>query len=83
MQAALLASYRNLGGLLVRSGRSPHPAGRTLSFPVTVTSPDRERSGIRPTAVLRGARVVIGPLTASTGRCGHTDRDRHADTGTE
>jgi len=66
MQAALLASYRNLGGLLVRSGRSPHTRpGETLSFPVTVTSPDRERSGIRLTAVLRGARVVTGPLTAA------------------
>ena len=63
MQAALLASYRNLSGLLVRSGRSPRSRpGEALSFPVTVTSPERERSGIRLTATLRGVRVNAGPL---------------------
>lgn len=66
MQAALLASYRNLSGLQVRSGRSPRTRpGETLSFPVTVTSPDRTRAGIRLTAVLRGVRTVIGPMTAT------------------
>lgn len=66
MQAALLASYRNLSGLLVRSGRSPRTRpGETLSFPVTVASPGRERGGIRLTAVLRGKRIDTGPLHAA------------------
>ena len=47
MQAALLTSYRNLRGLVVASGRSPHcRVGESVSFPVTLVSPERAREGI-------------------------------------
>ena len=47
MQAALLVSYRNLRGLIVRAGRSPHcQLGESLSFSVALASPDRVRDGI-------------------------------------
>ena len=47
MQAALLTSYRNLRGLIVASGRSPHGrVGNVVSFPITLASPERAREGI-------------------------------------
>ena len=47
MQAALLTSYRNLRGLIVASGRSPHcRVGETVAFPITLASPERAREGI-------------------------------------
>lgn len=62
MQAALLASYRNLRGVVVRSGRSPHcKAGETLSFPLLIASPDRAREGIMLTG-------TSGQQAARTGR---------------
>lgn len=48
MQAALLTSYRNLRGLVVATGRSPHcRVGETIAFPITLASPERAREGIR------------------------------------
>ena len=47
MQAALLTSYRNLRGLVVASGRSPHcRVGEDATFPITLVSPERAREGI-------------------------------------
>lgn len=47
MQAALLVSYRNLRGLIVRAGRSPHcTLGESLEFAVALASPERFRDGI-------------------------------------
>ena len=47
MQAALLVSYRNLRGLIVRTGRSPHcKQGESLAFAVALISPERARDGI-------------------------------------
>ena len=47
MQAALLTSYRNLRGLVVASGRSPHcRQGEVVAFPITLASPERAREGI-------------------------------------
>ena len=47
MQAALLTSYRNLRGLIVVSGRSPHcRVGEDAAFPITLASPERAREGI-------------------------------------
>ncbi len=47
MQAALLTSYRNLRGLIVASGRSPHcRVGDAVAFPITIASPERAREGI-------------------------------------
>lgn len=47
MQAALLVSYRNLRGLIVRAGRSPRcKVSEPLSFSVGMASPDRTRDGI-------------------------------------
>ena len=47
MQVALFASYRNLRGLVVASGRSPHcRVGETVAFPITLASPERPRDGI-------------------------------------
>lgn len=47
MQAALLTSYRNLRGLIVASGRSPHcRVGDVVAFPITLASPERARDGI-------------------------------------
>ena len=47
MQAALLTSYRNLRGLVVATGRSPHArVGETIAFPITLASPERAREGI-------------------------------------
>jgi uncharacterized protein (DUF58 family) len=48
LQAALLVSYRNLRGLIVRAGRSPHCVlGESLTFSVAITSPERTRDGVR------------------------------------
>ncbi|MBL8310748.1 MAG: DUF58 domain-containing protein [Burkholderiales bacterium] len=48
MQAALLASYRNLQGLVVRAGRSPLVRqGDPLTFVLSVSSPERVRCGLR------------------------------------
>ena len=47
MQAALLTSFRNLRGLVVSSGRSPHcRVGEDVAFPITLASPERAREGI-------------------------------------
>ena len=47
MQAALLTSYRNLRGLVVASGRSPHcRQGEVVAFPIALASPERAREGI-------------------------------------
>ena len=47
MQAALLVSYRNLRGLMVRAGRSPRcKLGESLIFSVALASPDRARDGV-------------------------------------
>lgn len=65
MQAALLASYRNLRGLQVQAGRSPQTRpGEMLSFPLTLRSPERDRSGLRLTARLLDEPVTLGPMRA-------------------
>ncbi len=47
MQAALLTSYRNLRGLVVVAGRSPHcRVGEEVAFPITLVSPERAREGV-------------------------------------
>lgn len=62
MQTALLASYRNLRGLIVRAGRSPSClTGENLAFRVGLSSPDRSRKGVVLTSQ-SGKQVV------STGR---------------
>ncbi len=48
MQAALLTSYRNLRGLIVKPGRSPQcQTGESLEFTASLLSPERCRAGIR------------------------------------
>ncbi len=48
MQAALLASYRNLQGLVVRAGRTPQvTAGEPLAFALSLSSPERARLGLQ------------------------------------
>jgi len=61
MQVALLTSYRNLRGLIVRPGRSPYcRVGETLAFSIGLSSPDRSRVGIR-------LSNQFGKLASSTG----------------
>lgn len=61
MQAALLTSYRNLRGLIVRPGQSPQcQAGEALEFVVSLRSPERARAGIR-LSVRNGAAMVVSP----------------------
>jgi len=64
MQAALLSSYRNLRGLVVRSGRSPHcRTGETLVFQVGLASPDRVREGITLSTLNGRQKVSTRRLT--------------------
>ena len=67
MQAALLVSYRNLRGLIVRAGRSPHcKPGESLIFSVALSSPERNRDGIALTTRADGASKISaksGPLS--------------------
>jgi uncharacterized protein (DUF58 family) len=59
MQAALLVSYRNLRGLIVRAGRSPHcKLGESLAFSVALSSPERNRDGIALSTRAEGGRNV-------------------------
>jgi uncharacterized protein (DUF58 family) len=47
MQVVLHATYRNLRGARIRVGKSPRcVVGETLSFPITLASPERAREGI-------------------------------------
>jgi len=63
MQAALLVSYRNLRGLIVRAGRSPHcKVGESLAFSVALASPERARDGI----ALRTQADGIGKIIAKS-----------------
>ncbi len=60
LQAALLVSYRNLRGLMVRAGRSPHcKPGESLVFSVALSSPDRARDGVSLTTRADGAHKII------------------------
>lgn len=62
MQVALLASYRNLRGLIIRPGRSPCcRVGETLAFSVGLSSPDRSRAGIRLTSQFGKQVITTGP----------------------
>jgi uncharacterized protein (DUF58 family) len=69
MQAALLVSYRNLRGLIVRAGRSPHcKMGESLVFSVALASPERTREGVSLTAQADGVGKFIsksGPLSVA------------------
>ena len=59
MQAALLTSYRNLRGLIVASGRSPHcRVGEVVAFPITLASPERAREGITLASKINTKRWV-------------------------
>ena len=76
MQAALLVSYRNLSGLIVRAGRSPRcKLGESLTFFVALASPDRVRDGITLQAQTAGdkkksaSKVARGePLSVAADR---------------
>lgn len=60
MQAALLVSYRNLRGLIVRAGRSPHcKPGESLVFSVALSSPDRNRDGVALTTQADGESKIV------------------------
>lgn len=62
MQAALLTSYRNLRGLIVRAGRSPQcAAGERLEFAVSLRSPGRARDGIRLSVKHGNAVITVKP----------------------
>ena len=63
MQAALLTSYRNLRGLIIKPGRSPQcqPLGK-LDFVVSLRSPERARAGIVLSAQSEGG-AVLTPCT--------------------
>lgn len=65
MQAALLASYRNLRGLVVASGRTPHcRVGETVAFPITLASPERPREGITLSSKANVKEFApVGPMT--------------------
>ena len=69
MQAALLVSYRNLRGLIVRAGRSPHcKPGEALVFAVALASPERTREGIALRAQADGAGKIVaasGPFSVA------------------
>ena len=65
MQAALLASWRNLHGLRVLAGRSPQTQpGEPLRFALTLVSPERSRHGIRLDARIDGEAIHCAPLLA-------------------
>ncbi len=67
MQAALLVSYRNLRGLIVRAGRSPHcTLGEPLVFSVALASPDRTRDGISLTSQSDGVGKTIAKSSPQT-----------------
>jgi uncharacterized protein (DUF58 family) len=69
MQAALLTSYRNLRGLIIKPGQSPQcQAGDPLEFIVSLRSPERARAGIRLSVRARDGLVVSSPaaLPAAT-----------------
>lgn len=60
MQAALLVSYRNLRGLIVRAGRSPRcKLGESLVFSIALVSPDRNRDGVSLAAQVEEPRKII------------------------
>ena len=60
MQAALLVSYRNLRGLIVRAGRSPHcTLGESLVFSVALASPERLRDGVSLSTHIDGVGKII------------------------
>ena len=60
MQAALLVSYRNLRGLVVRAGRSPRcKLGESLVFSIALVSPDRNRDGVSLAAQVDGPSKLI------------------------
>lgn len=62
MQVALLASYRNLSGLIIRPGRSPRcRVGEPLAFSVGLSSPDRSRLGIRLTSQFGKLAIATRP----------------------
>lgn len=69
MQAALLVSYRNLRGLIVRAGRSPHcKLGESLAFSIALVSPDRNRDGVALAAQAEGSSQISaknGPLSVA------------------
>jgi uncharacterized protein (DUF58 family) len=67
MQAALLVSYRNLRGLIVRAGRSPRcTAGESLVFSVGLASAERTRDGITLRAqVDAGSKMIANSAPLS------------------
>ena len=67
MQAALLVSYRNLRGLIVRAGRSPHcKLGEPLVFSVALASPERTREGVSLTTRIDGANKIVAQSSPRT-----------------
>jgi len=67
MQAALLASYRTLSGLIIRAGRSPHCVqGETLEFKVTIVGPERARDSLRVECRSTGNRDIAVFLPPQT-----------------
>ena len=64
MQAALLTSYRNLRGLIIKPGQSPHcQAGEQLEFIVSLRSPERARAGIRLSVRTAGGAIFSTPVS--------------------
>lgn len=58
MQAALLASYRNLQGLVVRAGRTPQALeGEPLAFVLSLSCPERARLGLRFAATAQASGI--------------------------
>jgi uncharacterized protein (DUF58 family) len=68
MQVALLASYRNLRGLIVRAGRSPCcRVGESLAFAIGLSSPERSRTGIRLSCQFGKHKAASGRTTVAAG----------------
>ncbi len=69
MQAALLVSYRNLRGLIVRAGRSPRcKLGEALEFSVALASPERTREGLALRTQTDGGKKVTAKSVPVTVR---------------
>ncbi len=64
MQAALLTSYRNLRGLIIKPGQSPQcQAGEQLEFVVSLRSPERARAGIGVSVRTAGGAILSTPAS--------------------
>ncbi len=67
MLAALLVSYRNLRGLIVRAGRSPRcKLGESLAFPVSLASPERAREGLTLRSQTDDVKTIIAKTDPQT-----------------